>query len=119
MNEHWKISGDMILNCSCTVFCPCVVSLGEHLPTESNCQAWMGINIEDSFHGETSLAGLKVGLLLDIPGQMSRGNWTVALYIDETANDEATDALTKILSGQAKGTTGVFRMLVSTILGVN
>ncbi len=43
MNEQWKISGDMILNCSCTVFCPCVVSLGEHPPTEGNCQAWMGL----------------------------------------------------------------------------
>lgn len=37
MSEQWKISGNMIL--SCTVFCPCVVSLGEHPPTEGNCQA--------------------------------------------------------------------------------
>lgn len=57
MSEQWKISGDMILNCSCTVFCPCVVSLGEHPSTEGNCQAWMGINIEDGFHGDTSLTG--------------------------------------------------------------
>ena len=118
MNEQWKISGDMILNCSCTVFCPCVVSLGEHPPTEGNCQAWMGINIEDGFYGDTSLGGLKVGLLLDIPGQMSRGNWTVALYIDETADDAATEALTTIMSGQARGTTGVLRMLVGNVLGV-
>ncbi len=77
-----------------------------------------GINIEDGFHTETSLTGLKVGLLLDIPGQMSRGNWTVALYIDETENDAATEALTTILSGQAKGTPGVLRMLVGRVLGV-
>ncbi|NNK77638.1 MAG: hypothetical protein HKP40_02890, partial [Litoreibacter sp.] len=26
----WEIKGELFLNCSCTVFCPCVVSLGAH-----------------------------------------------------------------------------------------
>ena len=26
----WTIKGELILNCNCTVFCPCVVSLGKH-----------------------------------------------------------------------------------------
>ena len=26
----WAIKGEVILNCNCTVFCPCVVSLGKH-----------------------------------------------------------------------------------------
>ena len=30
----WAIKGELFLNCSCTVFCPCVVSLGAHPPTE-------------------------------------------------------------------------------------
>ncbi|MGH6725879.1 MAG: DUF1326 domain-containing protein, partial [Pseudolabrys sp.] len=30
----------MALSCSCTVFCPCVLSLGEHPPTEARCQTW-------------------------------------------------------------------------------
>ena len=30
---EWAIKGELFLNCSCTVFCPCVVSLGAH-PTE-------------------------------------------------------------------------------------
>ena len=27
----WVIKGELFLNCSCTVFCPCVVSLGSWL----------------------------------------------------------------------------------------
>ncbi len=27
---EWAIKGELILNCNCTVFCPCVVSLGKH-----------------------------------------------------------------------------------------
>ena len=34
----WSLKGELILNCNCTVFCPCVISLGKHPPTEGYCQ---------------------------------------------------------------------------------
>jgi len=43
----WSIKGELFLNCSCTVFCPCVVSLGAHPPTEGHCHAWMAIAIDE------------------------------------------------------------------------
>ena len=118
MTDKWKITGDLLLNCSCTVFCPCVVSLGKHPPTEGYCQAWLGLIIDEGHYGEHNLGGLKAGMLLDIPGEMARGNWTVGLYIDENADDAATEALTNILAGKVKGSTGLFSMLVSNVLGV-
>ncbi|MFP4329016.1 MAG: DUF1326 domain-containing protein, partial [Paracoccaceae bacterium] len=63
------------------------------------------------------LSGLNVGLLLEIPGRMARGNWTAAAYIDERASEAAFEALVRIFSGQARGTTGLFSVLVSTFLG--
>ena len=118
MIEKWKIKGELILNCSCDVFCPCVISLGVHPPTEGHCQGWLGINIENGHYGNTDLSGLKVGMLLEIPGNMSRGDWKVGLYLDEKAGEDATAALTQIMSGQAKGTTGLFKMLVSEVLAI-
>ena len=113
----WAIKGELFLNCSCTVFCPCVVSLGEHPPTNGYCQAWMAIAIDDGhFEGE-SLTGINVGLMVDIPGKMSEGNWKVAAYIDEKASQKAYNGLLQILSGAAGGTTGLFTMLVSEIIG--
>ena len=112
----WRIKGELFLNCSCTVFCPCVVSLGKHPPTEGYCHAWMAISIDDGhFEGE-SLAGLNVGLLVDIPGRMAEGNWKVAAYVDDRATQKAYNGILKILSGSAGGTTGLFTMLVSTII---
>jgi len=114
---NWAIKGELFLNCSCTVFCPCVVSLGAHPPTEGHCHAWMAIAIDDGhFEGE-SLAGLNVGLLVDIPGRMGEGNWKVAAYVDENATGKAYNGLLQILSGAAGGTTGLFTMLVSEIIG--
>ncbi len=113
----WSLKGELILNCNCTVFCPCVVSLGKHPPTEGYCQAWMGVRIDQgSFDGE-SLSGLNVGMVLDIPGNMGRGNWKAAAYIDDRATDKAHDGLVAIFSGKARGTTGLFSMLVSEFLG--
>ncbi len=113
----WKIKGELILNCNCTVFCPCVISLGAHPPTEGHCQAWAGIRIDEGhFEGE-DLGGLNVGLLLDIPGKMERGDWKAAAYIDDRSNEKAYEGLVDIFSGKAGGTTGLFSMLVSEFMG--
>jgi len=116
--EPWHLKGELMLSCSCDVFCPCVISLGKHQPTEGTCQGWVGIRIDDGKYGDTDLSGLNAGLLLDIPGPMGRGNWKVAAYIDERASDIAMEGLSTILSGKAKGSTGVLAILVGEFLGV-
>ncbi len=113
----WTLRGELILNCNCTVFCPCVISLGKHAPTEGYCQAWSGIRIDEGAYGEVDLSGLNVALLLEIPGLMARGNWKAALFVDDRASDAAYAALEAILSGRARGTTGLFGVLVSEFLG--
>ena len=113
----WNVKGELILNCSCDVFCPCVVSLGAHPPTEGHCHAWMGIIIDEGHYEGESLSNLNVGLLVDIPGRMGEGNWKVAAYIDEKASEEAYNGLLSIFSGAAGGTTGLFTALVSEIIG--
>ena len=55
--------------------------------------------------------------MLEIPGLMARGNWKAAAYIDERASDDAYEALVNIFSGKARGTTGLFGVLVSEFLG--
>ena len=95
----WAIKGELFLNCSCTVFCPCVVSLGAHPPTEGHCHAWMAIAIDEGYYEEENLAGIDVGLLVDIPGRMGEGDWKVAAYIDSIASGKAYNGLLRILSG--------------------
>jgi len=114
---EWAIKGELILNCNCTVFCPCVVSLGKHPPTEGHCQAWVGIRIDEGHYDGENLAGLAIGLLMDIPGMMGRGDWKAAAFIDDNATDKAFEGLVRIFTGEAKGTTGLFKVLVSQFLG--
>ena len=114
---EWAIKGELILNCNCTVFCPCVVSLGKHPPTEGYCQAWVGIRIDKGHYDGESLDGLNIGMIMDIPGNMGRGNWKAAAFFDERASEKAYAGLGKIFSGAARGTTGLFSMLVGEFLG--
>lgn len=114
---EWRLKGELILNCNCTVFCPCVVSLGKHPPTEGYCQAWLGVRIDTGHYDLEDLSGLNIGMVLDIPGNMGRGNWKAAAYIDERASEKAYEGLLAIFSGRASGTTGLFSLLVSEFLG--
>ncbi len=113
----WQIKGELALNCSCDVFCPCVVSLGQHPPTQGFCHAWLAVRIDEGHYGDADLGGLNVALLLDIPGRMGEGDWKAAAYMDKRTDDAQYDALMQIFSGQAGGTTSVLKLLVSEFLG--
>ncbi|MFV2038134.1 MAG: DUF1326 domain-containing protein, partial [Paracoccaceae bacterium] len=86
---NWAIKGELFLNCSCTVFCPCVVSLGDHPPTHGYCHTWMAIAIDQGHYEGEDLSGINIGMLVEIPGKMSEGNWKAAVYIDEKATQKA------------------------------
>ncbi len=117
--EPWFVKGELMLSCNCTVFCPCVISLGKHPPTEGYCQTWGGVRIDSGKYGKVDLSGLNMGLIIEIPGQMSRGKWTAGVYISEEADIYQVKALTKIMSGKARGTTHVLSILVAQFLGVH
>ncbi|MBZ0215448.1 MAG: DUF1326 domain-containing protein [Fimbriimonadaceae bacterium] len=118
MDKKWYMKGELTLSCNCTVFCPCVLSLGQHPPTEGYCQTWAGMRIDEGNFDGVDLGGINMGLVMEIPGLMSRGNWTVGLFVDERADIYAVKALTKIMSGRAGGTTGLLSILVGNFLGV-
>jgi hypothetical protein len=119
LTEAWSLKGEMALSCSCTVFCPCVISLGNHPPTEDRCQTWAGIRIDQGQFDAIDLSGINVGLMMDLPGIMARGNWTAALFIDEKAPIQAVKGLTRIFTGRVGGTTHLLSILVGQFLGVH
>ena len=118
MSAEWNIKGELALSCNCTVFCPCVLSLGKHAPTEGYCQTWAGMHIDQGKFDDVDLSGINLALLIEIPGLMSRGNWTAGLIIDDKASIQAVRALTRIFTGRAGGTTGLLSILVGKFLGV-
>src|SRR5690242_9124576 len=53
---EWAFKGREFTNCNCAYGCPCQFNA---LPTHGNCQAVIGIQIDEGHHGQTSLDGLR------------------------------------------------------------
>ncbi len=117
MTAPWQIKGELVLSCNCDVFCPCVVSLGRSRPSYGACHTWWGLRIHRGQAGGETLDGLKAAVLMDVPGPLAEGGWSLAVYIDEAASDAAAAALTEILSGRAGGPLGWFSIMVAEHLG--
>ena len=117
----WSIDGEYFENCNCTVACPCIFSTQPPFastPTEGACEVAFGFHIDRGKFGETSLDNLNAAMIARTPGPMGEGNWQVAVYVDERADESQRQAIQAIFSGAAGGTMGAFAPLVSEVLGV-
>jgi hypothetical protein len=121
MAVQWQLSGDYFENCSCSVVCPCLVSKAPPLtskPTEGVCNVPLVFHIESGRYDGIALDELNVALAIQTPGPMAEGNWSVAAYIDERADDKQTEALGAIFTGAAGGPMAAFAPLIGKNLGV-
>jgi len=113
----WQLSGDYFENCNCEFLCPCLLSGMQAPPTEGPCDVPLAFHIERGRFGETSLDGLNAVIALHTPGIMAAGDWTVAAYLDERADDAQRQALGAIFGGSAGGPIGALAPLIATNLG--
>src|SRR5258708_26637010 len=121
MAANWHLSGDYFENCNCNVVCPCLVSPSAPLtarPSEGVCDVALVFHIDKGSYDNVSLDGLNVAVVGHTPGAMGEGNWTLAAYIDERADDQQTAALGAIFSGAEGGPMSAFAPLVGKHLGV-
>lgn len=131
---NWRLECDYFDGCNCKSICPCIIALD---PTEGHCKRVAAWHIEKGYfttgakngsnrengnknNNSTDLANLNVIMSVHAPGHMFKGpKWEVALYLDEKANNDQTDALTKIFTGQVGG--DIFAEivpLIGEILGI-
>src|SRR5579859_2021065 len=116
---NWQLTGDYFENCNCDVVCPCLASSSAPLtarPTQGTCDVALVFHIDRGSFDGTALDGLNVALVAHTPGPMADGNWSVAAYIDERADDRQTAALGAIFTGAEGGPMAAFAPLIATQL---
>jgi hypothetical protein len=119
--QKWQLSGDYFENCNCNVVCPCLVSPSAPLtsrPSQGECDVAFVFHIDKGAYGNVPLDGLNVAMIAHTPGVMGDGNWTIAAYVDERADEQQTAALGAIFSGNEGGPIAAFAPLVGKHLGV-
>jgi hypothetical protein len=88
------------------------------MPTAGACEVAFGFHVDQGSYGDIPLNGLNVALAARTPGAMANGNWSVALYLDERANEQQHEALQAIFTGSVGGPVAALAPLISTVLGV-
>ena len=117
----WQLTGDYFENCNCDVVCPCLVSTAAPLtarPTQGSCDVALLFHIDKGSYDQVPLDDLNVAVVAHTPGPMAQGNWSVAAYIDDRADDSETAALGAIFTGAEGGPMAAFAPLIATNLGV-
>ena len=113
-SPDWRLEGDYFDGCNCKSICPCIFALD---PTEGDCKGlaawhiekghftnWTSCTNSNTSNNSINLAGLNVVISVRAPGNMLTGSkWKIALYLDEKANNDQKEALTKIFTGQVGG----------------
>jgi hypothetical protein len=109
------LEGDYFDECTCTISCPCIF-LNE--ATEDDCDGIFAWHIARGNKDGLDLTDLNVAMAWHSGKQMQDGNWKVALYIDERASADQSNALQAIFGGQAGGLFESIAPLVGEIVGV-
>ena len=93
----WTIKGHEFINCNCAYGCPCQFNA---LPTHGFCEAVGGFQIDQGFHGDTNLDGLRFVGMFRWPGPIHEGRGEAAVIVDEQATPPQREGLLRIVTGQ-------------------
>ena len=94
---YWEFKGRELVNCTCEYGCNCQFNA---LPDKGHCHAVAGIQIDQGYHGDTPLGGLRIAAVFKWPGPIHEGNGEALAFVDEKADEKQRDALLKIMTGQ-------------------
>lgn len=118
MAEQWRLVGDFVDFCKCSVPCPC--TFGQP-PTEGDCDGVIAYRIREGTYGDVDLSGLNVVAVAHFDGNI----WDpdvradMGIVLDERADERQREALQTILSGQAGGWPKMFaENMLGTMLGL-
>ncbi|MBI2525950.1 MAG: DUF1326 domain-containing protein [Candidatus Rokubacteria bacterium] len=109
----WNVSGQALELCNCAVLCGCW--LGPAKPDQGWCGGTFVFDIQRGTADGVDLAGKKVALSAEWPGDFWSGKGKARLYIDESATAAQRRELEAIFSGK-KG--GLFEPLLGGIISM-
>src|ERR1700755_1248014 len=93
----YHLEGRILEVCDCKVLCPCWI--GED-PDFGTCDAVVAWHIDQGTIEGVDVTGRTLAGLSFIPGNIMKGNWKVAMIVDDGASPEQIDALLKVWSGK-------------------
>ena len=111
----FSVKGDYFETCSCDVSCPCIW-LGP--ATQDACDVLLAWHVTEGQKDGVDISGMNAVMAVRTPKRMTDGNWKVALYLDDRATPEQSEALGAVFSGAAGGHLASLGPLIGEVAGV-
>jgi hypothetical protein len=111
----YTLEGSLLEVCNCNVLCPCWV--GED-PDNGTCDSVNTYHISSGSIDGLDVSGRTVSFLIHIPGNVLKGNWKVAMVVDDGASDQQLDALMAAFGGKLGGPLADVAQLVGELVSV-
>jgi len=112
----FAVKGDYFEACNCDISCDCIW-LGT--ATQDFCDVFFAWHVAEGQKDGVDLSGLNAVMAVHTSKRMTDGNWKVALYLDDRATPEQSEALGAVFSGGAGGHLGAVAPLVGEVVGVS
>ena len=111
----YQLEGKLLEVCNCNVLCPCWI--GED-PDNGTCDTVVAYHIERGTIDGTDVSGLTLALVAFIPGNILKGNWKVAVFVDDKASPKQQEALLNVWTGKLGGPVADLAKLVGEVVAV-
>ncbi|MGH9208038.1 MAG: DUF1326 domain-containing protein, partial [Acidimicrobiales bacterium] len=112
----YNIEGQLLEVCPCNVLCPCWV--GEDPDGDGTCDSVNAYHIERGQVDGVDVAGRTLAIITHIPGNVLKGNWRVALIVDDGASPQQHEAVVSAFSGKLGGPLADLAGLVSEVIAI-
>jgi hypothetical protein len=115
----WALSGTYFENCTCEGACPCTASSLQWPADKDFCDVMFAFHVDSGEIDGTAIEDLSVVLLVHSPqAQITDGNLTVGLYVDERASAEQAEKLGAVFGGQLGGPMAALAPLIGEVAGL-
>lgn len=111
----YRLEGSILEVCECKVLCPCWI--GED-PDNGICRSALAYHYEKGVIDGVDVSGVTVAFAAFIPGNVLKGNWRVAMFVDDKATDAQFDALLSVHRGERGGPLAELVKLIGEVVAV-
>jgi hypothetical protein len=113
----YRMTGSYVASCNCAYLCPCPVD-GPPTGPNGQCDGVAVFAIREGNLDDTDLSNVAFALWNHFPSNITSGNWTVGIVVDEGASDDQAQAIERIVSGQEGGPFADFAPLIGDYQGM-
>jgi hypothetical protein len=111
----YRLEGRLLEVCDCRVLCPCWI--GED-PDNGTCESMQAWHFDKGQIDGIDVTGRTIAASFHIPGNVLKGGFKAALYIDDGASDDQQQAILDVWGGKRGGPVAELAKLVSEVVSV-